>query len=560
MMRKSEQISGWLLRLPLWVALITLGVGLSWAWNLRTLEQHALSLAIERGRYTFKIVQATRLWVAKHGVAYVIKSEMTPSNPYLDIPEKDISTPSGVDLTAVNPAYMTRQLSGILERQHDLYVHLTSLMPLNPNNKPDQWEAKALTKFPKGEEETIELIDDDKGGLVRYMAPLFVKQACMRCHEKQGYEVGDVRGGISVSFDYSPFYESTLGQRRNIHSIHTAAWLLLNIFAFTTLRLIRRHEEVLEKARDDAEELVRKRTQELRDEVQIRRSAETQLQLLIDSTEEGIFGIDDQGCISFMNPSALNILDYQSSTEVIGNNVDEVFLRTHADGAQIQADECQIRSAWQDGISGHSEDELLWRDASTSLAIEYHVHPIRNHDIVVGAVVNFSDISVRKALQESMWRQANFDNLTGIPNRALLVDRLRNSLEQSRRGGFKVALLYIDLNAFKPVNDQYGHEAGDEVLRVVAHRLETHIRDSDTVARMGGDEFVVMLNQVENREMAEEVAEKLNTKLEEAINIGPALVSVGVSIGISLFPDDADNPDTLMAKADQSMYRVKEKR
>ena len=116
-----------LLNLPFWLGLVSVCVAVSWFWNLRTLNQQAMSIALERGRYTFKIIESTRLWVARHGVAYVRRSEKTPSNPYLEIDEKDITTPSGIPLTAVNPAYMTRQLTGILKRNHQLTVHLTSL-------------------------------------------------------------------------------------------------------------------------------------------------------------------------------------------------------------------------------------------------------------------------------------------------------------------------------------------------------------------------------------------------------------------------------------------------
>lgn len=559
-MLKAITGSVWVLRLPFWLILVTLGVGISWVWNLQTLEQHALSIAVERGRYTFKIIQSTRLWVAQHGVAYVRSDEKTPSNPYLDIKEKDITTPSGVALTAVNPAYMTRQLSGILNRQHDLAVHLTSLKPLNPNNQPDPWEASALEQFAQGVTENVEIVEQDETRLVRYMAPLFVKEACMQCHSKQGYQVGDVRGGISVSFDFQPFLQSTQGQKENIHAIHVAAWLVLSFFSYLTLVLIQRHENVQEQARKDAENLVELRTMELRDEVQFRRNAENQLKMLIDSTEEGIFGIDDQGRLTFMNPAGLNILGYYSAADVTGKPVNDIFPRLHADGRAVLPDECQITAAWQQGISGHSEDEFFLHKDKGRLAIEYHVHPIISHDKVIGGVVNFSDISVRKALQESMWRQANFDNLTGIPNRALFMDRLHNALEQARRGGFKLALLYADLNAFKPINDQYGHEAGDEVLRAIGQRLNEFIRESDTVARLGGDEFVVLLTQVENRAAMMDISEKIRHIIHKPIDIGGHMVNVNVSIGMAVFPDDADNQEALLNKADQMMYQEKERR
>lgn len=261
----------WLLRSPIWVIAITIVVAVSYEWNRQTIEQHALSLAMERGRYTFTIIEATRLWVARHGVAYVVRSEKTPSNPYLEIDEKDFTSPLGKDLTAINPAYMTRQLTEILKNKHELYVHLTSLKPINPDNKSDTWESRALEKFENDLDEVIEIVDNGEKDIARYMAPLFVKPACMKCHEKQGYEVGDVRGGVSVSFDYAPFQASIADHKMNINIIHIVAWLVLVTFTMVTLRLIRRHEETIEKARDDAELLVVERTRELQqalDEIQ----------------------------------------------------------------------------------------------------------------------------------------------------------------------------------------------------------------------------------------------------------------------------------------------------
>ena len=262
--KSNSRMVRWLLEAPLWILLISIGIVFSYQWNLSTLEQHTLSLAQERGRYTFKIIETTRLWVAQHGVAYVASDERTPSNPYLEVPEKDISTPSGIKLTAVNPAYMTRQLAGLLKEKHDLLVHLTSLNPLNPGNRADPWETRALTLFEKRDvEEIVEVIPENNTEYIRYMAPLFVKNACMQCHEKQGYKVGDVRGGISVSFDYSPFVNSTAKQKQNLQFIHVAIWATLSLFTIVTLRLIKRHERTIEQSRDVAEQLVKQRTAEL---------------------------------------------------------------------------------------------------------------------------------------------------------------------------------------------------------------------------------------------------------------------------------------------------------
>lgn len=291
--------------------------------------------------------------------------------------------------------------------------------------------------------------------------------------------------------------------------------------------------------------------------MQIRRNAEAQLQLLINATGEGIFGLDDEGRISFMNPAGLHCLGYGSPSQVVGQDAHILLNHAGPDNVLIEDHACQIQAAWRQGLSGHSEDELFRRKDGTTLAVEYHVHPLRSAHELVGAVVNFSDISVRKALQQSIWHQANFDSLTGIANRSMMQDRLKNAVEQARRAQGKVALLYIDLNDFKPVNDRLGHEAGDEVLRVVARRIESLVRQSDTVARVGGDEFVVILNQVDARASVDRVAEKVAHEIAQPMEISGTPVTIGAAIGIALFPEDADTPASLLGKADQAMYQSK---
>ncbi|OOZ38383.1 hypothetical protein BOW53_15770 [Solemya pervernicosa gill symbiont] len=286
-MPSSKNHTALLLYWPLWVVLVSLLVGFSWWWNINAIERQALNLALERGRYTYKIIETARLWVAQHGVIYAKTSQATPPNPYLEVPERDIETPSGIKLTAINPAYMTRQLTDLLKEKEQFYVRLTSLKPLNPINEPDPWERDALNLFEQGEGEVLESVKSDQEQMVRYMAPLDVKPACMKCHEKQGYQVGDIRGGISVSFPLAQYSAATFEQRFNTNLIHLIAWFALSLLSATTVRLILRHEGVLEKARDDQEHLVKVRTRELQSEVQIRKRAEEKLQLMMNSTGAG---------------------------------------------------------------------------------------------------------------------------------------------------------------------------------------------------------------------------------------------------------------------------------
>jgi len=173
-------------------------------------------------------------------------------------------------------------------------------------------------------------------------------------------------------------------------------------------------------------------------------------------------------------------------------------------------------------------------------------------------VAMFNDVSDRRRREQTVWRQANFDALTGLANRKLLEDRLAQILAQARRRHSHVALLFVDLDKFKPVNDQYGHAAGDELLRQVARRMENSLREEDTIARLGGDEFVVVLPSLHQPTMADKTAEKLVTVLSEPFKIGEHYVEISCSVGIAMFPEDAGDTDELLARADAAMYQAKE--
>ncbi|MBI1904846.1 MAG: sensor domain-containing diguanylate cyclase [Rhodocyclales bacterium] len=172
------------------------------------------------------------------------------------------------------------------------------------------------------------------------------------------------------------------------------------------------------------------------------------------------------------------------------------------------------------------------------------------------------DITERCRIEATMRHMAQCDGLTGLPNRKLFYDRLGHALEFARRGGSTLAVLYFDLDRFKPVNDRWGHEAGDLLLKSVAVRVQEIVRESDTIARLGGDEFSVLLQDIGARSNAERVAGKIRNAL--ALPFALATVSgevlIGASIGIAYYPDDAQNGDELIRLADAGMYVDKEAR
>ena len=223
----------WLLLLVAW----GVAVGFSLDSQIEQTRRQATAVAIEGARNMFRMVLLTRNWNSSHGGVYVPVTPSTQPNPYLEHPRRDVRTTDGIALTMVNPAYMTRLIGETAEASSGAIFRLSSLRPIRPGNEPDAWERQALLAFEQGEKETTGVERGAQGAMLRYMAPLPVKKSCLDCHAKQGYQVGDIRGGLSVSQRYEPIEEVVhAGVRKALIShgigfvlILAAGWLLLEV-------------------------------------------------------------------------------------------------------------------------------------------------------------------------------------------------------------------------------------------------------------------------------------------------------------------------------------------
>ena len=169
----------------------------------------------------------------------------------------------------------------------------------------------------------------------------------------------------------------------------------------------------------------------------------------------------------------------------------------------------------------------------------------------------FNDISIQKEYEQRLHQLAHYDALTGLPNRTSFEDRCNKALNRARRHGTQLALLFIDLDGFKAVNDTYGHAVGDVLLQTVADRITTCLRDKDIITRMGGDEFIALMEDITGSENAILAARKLLEALSKKALCGGHAVSVSASIGISFYPSDAHDVETLLTHADIAMYAAK---
>ncbi len=189
---------------------------------------------------------------------------------------------------------------------------------------------------------------------------------------------------------------------------------------------------------------------------------------------------------------------------------------------------------------------------------EYVLNPVFNEVKEVQAITGTArDITEKKLFDNAIWKKANFDSLTKLPNRHLFQDRLEHEVQHAKRTNTSVALLFIDLDRFKEVNDALGHGTGDQLLQEVAHRICASTRAEDTVARIGGDEFTVILTKIEHAQDAQHIAQKIVERLAEPFMLNNKEVQISASIGISLHPRDAVTPEDMIRSADQAMYVAK---
>lgn len=189
---------------------------------------------------------------------------------------------------------------------------------------------------------------------------------------------------------------------------------------------------------------------------------------------------------------------------------------------------------------------------------DYIFVPVLNIDNEVEAIAGTArNITERKAVEDQNWQRANYDLLTGLPNRRLFLERLERNVKHAGRIGGQITLLFIDLDHFKEVNDKFGHSIGDILLQVTTGRIRACVREADTVARLGGDEFTIILQDLKDTGHAEIVARKILAALAAPFHIFNDTIHISGSIGIALSPQDAATPDQLLIKADEAMYMAK---
>jgi diguanylate cyclase (GGDEF)-like protein/PAS domain S-box-containing protein len=280
-------------------------------------------------------------------------------------------------------------------------------------------------------------------------------------------------------------------------------------------------------------------------------ASEARFRVLTESSLDLISVVDPEGTILYQSPALRHLLGYEPS-DTIGRKVDDL---VHRDDLE------HTRAAFRRIMDGRQSIEPIefrlrhrdgmWRtfeSLGTNCLSNPHIH---------GVVFNSRDVTDRKVIQQRIQHLAYHDNLTGLPNRSLLQDRLAHSIARAERSNRKVAVLFIDLDNFKNINDTLGHDVGDELLRQVSRRLSECVRLEDTIARQGGDEFIVLLDSLEDSRGASVVAQKILNALRQSFMLSGTESHVSGSVGIALYPEDGRDAQTLMKNADTAMFHGK---
>lgn len=417
----------------------------------------------QQARMVYQQIVLVRHWNASYGGVYVKKTPVMETNRYLYevgpgkgevntvVPE--ITDTKGDVYTLKNPALMSRELAELAARQANIRFHLTSLKTVNPNNAPDDFETRSLKRFESGVQETSEFSLQDGKNYYRFMAPLYVEQSCLRCHGFQGYRIGEVRGGISLSLPMDNELELLESGRNRF--LFTAATLLFLVIAA----------------------------------------------IIIGSR--------------YVVTHPLRVLQRYASNM----------------GSEQQLPD--YLSARRDEIGLLAQELTL----ANSVILEQR----------------------EQANQRTM--QLEHDNrtdaLTGLYNRRHLFTEGVRLYERWRHGGTGIALLMIDIDHFKRINDNYGHQAGDIVLAEIARVIKQQCRPYDLVARYGGEEFVVML-EAASPGSGINTAERIRQSIiDSSIKLDDSELHVTVSIGV-IEGTDLGDFDLTLREADAALYKAKE--
>ena len=301
---------------------------------------------------------------------------------------------------------------------------------------------------------------------------------------------------------------------------------------------------------NNLEDVVSKRTNDLHKANAAVEESKNQLQLILNSTAEAIYGIDLQGNCTFCNVSCIEILGYDSQSDLLGKNMHDQIHHSHRDGTPFSPENCKIMLSIRQGKGYAADDEVFWRADGTTFDVAYHSYPQKKNDRVVGGVISFMDITDRKKKEDEIRYLNCYDPLTGLYNRRCFEENISKiDIEDN----LPLSVIFADINGLKMTNDIFGHAAGDELIRKSADILKHCCRERDVIARVGGDEFIILLPNT-----TEQNAEKILKRIQSGfLDARVEAIKCSIALGLDIKRRPVQSLDEILANAENAMYRDK---
>ena len=485
-------------------------------------------IAISEINSNFNDIDTFRKWIASHGGVYVPLTENITPNPTIKyLPERDITTTTGKQFTLVNTPYLLKQLS--ISSPQTFNAHMTSLDPLNPANEADAWERKALLSFDEQKTEVCEIVPYKGQPHMRLMRPAKYETRCATCHIEKQYKEGDILGALTVSVPMQHYFDKSDMAINRLSITHSSIWFLGLIGISLVFKQQKKHDI---KRRKNEDYLLHTNA-------------------AFNNLQEGVMITDSSMNVIAINNTFAELSGFKPN-ELVGKN--PVYLKTDLFGKH----QCTtIINTLEMNPHWNEEIELVNKD-NDIIPVRLSVTSVYNETkVLTNHIFLYSDISERKEFEKKLEYLAHHDYLTKLPNRLLLNDRLNRAIIHSEREKKKTAILFLDLDHFKNINDTLGHDVGDSVLVEITKRLKGSIRKGDTLARLGGDEFIIIMENIDSENDIIVLAQKIIEHINPSIYIQKQNHYLGASIGISVYPDHGLSSADLISKADIAMYKAK---
>jgi diguanylate cyclase (GGDEF)-like protein/PAS domain S-box-containing protein len=522
-----------LLRGLVWTLAIAvfLGIGVHYS------HRENLNVALIRARENFQKEVLISLLITQPGGGYALPDGTpTASSKPVDTRRPGNPLTGAMAFVKGTPAHMARITRDLGIEGPILQGHMTSLKPLRPENGADAWERKALQSLDTGRREYWEELPQAGRPQLRYMGALVTLEGCLGCHAAQGYQVGDIRGGISFTVPLNP--GSGL-----IGGPHNLAMIAGLVIVWMTGILV-----ILLAGKWNLNHLAERRRAD-----EALRDSEEQLRTIFEASEAGIILVSPDGMIRFAN---------QRMAEMFGTTLPDLIgtpYTGHLHPSHMQDGHERLHQIFDEEIKSLYWDRRYVRTDGTDfwghISGKRLDHPDGSPKALVAVI---TDITERKDHERRLEHLAHYDALTSLPNRVLLSDRLRQDIAQAHRRKQCLAVAYLDLDNFKPINDTYGHEVGDQVLMSVAARMKQAMREGDTLARLGGDEFVAILLDLSDVESCVPVLTRLIAAVNQPVAAGNSQLYLSTSVGVTFYPQGGEvGAEQLLRQADQAMYQAK---